>query len=54
MTYRQQLADVNRHLRYFKKGMRWMTQGQDRTESHVKMLKKSKRNLERLIAAGYA
>ncbi|WP_161782172.1 hypothetical protein [Erythrobacter longus] len=54
MTYRQQLADVDRNLSYFKRGMRCFMQGQDRTETHINVLKKTKHNLERLIAAGYA
>jgi hypothetical protein len=48
--WQKQLASAKRQLSYFEKGMRWKTQGVDRTDAHVAMLKRTISQIEKLLA----
>lgn len=48
--WERQLASAKQQLTYFKRGMRWKSQGVDRTDVHVAALKKAIANIEKLLA----
>lgn len=48
--WEKQLASAQRQLSYFKNGMRWKSQGVDRTDVHIASLKKAIANIEKLLA----